>query len=274
MSNILTLYNMEFKRIYKLYFALIGALLVGNILSIGLGIYDTMRHMNRNQFMPMDFNLFKNYMNDGYVKAFVTNQIHYFSSIVLSIAVLSCLVYELIIWYRDYYSRSKTICALLTLPQKRFNIYLSKLLTILVMIYGIIVSQVLFWYMDVIILKIITGVNMSEFLNIFTSMMSSYSGINLIPSYIIDFLMIDIFGVLLSVVVLFTGVLIERSYKRKGIVFGLIYILSSIGIYFSLSIKNASYSDQLLLISLIYYIVLFVLSIFISYKLINSKLSL
>lgn len=274
MNNILTLYNMEFKRIYKLYFGLIGTLLIANIASVCLGIYNTMRHIERNQFISMNFNLFKSYINGGDIKTFVTNQIHIFSSIVLGIAVLSCLVYALIIWYRDYYSRSKTICALLTLPQKRFNIYLSKLLTILVMIYGIIVSQVLFWYIDIIILKIITGANMGEFINIFVNMTNNARNLSLISLYIIDFLMVNIFGVLLSVVVIFTGVLIERSYKRKGIALGGLYILLSIGIYFFLLIKYASYSDQLLQISLIYYIVLFVLSIFVSYKLINSKISL
>ncbi|WP_042273527.1 hypothetical protein [Faecalimicrobium dakarense] len=274
MSNILTLYNMEFKRIYKLYFGLIVVLFLGNIVSIGLGIYDTMRHMNRNQMIPVDFNIFKTYINEDYVKGFAIDQIHVFSSVVLGIAVLSCLIYALVIWYRDYYSRSKTICALLTLPQKRFNIYLAKLLTILVMIYGIIVSQVLFWYIDTIILKIITVANIDGFTNIFSNMMNNNSGLNLIPPYIIDFLMINIFGVLLSVVVIFTGVLIERSYKRKGIVFGILYIFLSLIVYGYLLIKYVSYSDQALQISLIYYIALFVLSIFISYKLINSKISL
>lgn len=274
MSNILTLYNMEFKRIYKLYFGLITALLLGNVVSVGLGIYETMRHMERNQFIPRDFNVFKTYMSEGYIQDFVTGQINNFSSVILAIAVLSCLVYALIIWYRDYYSKSKTICTLLTLPQRRFNIYLAKLLTILVMIYGVTVSQILFWYIDIIILKLITGANMSGYFNIFTNMMNNNLGIVLISPYIIDFFMINIFGVLLTVVVIFTGVLIERSYKRKGIVFGLLYIFSSIGIYFFSSIRMGHYSDQLLLTSLIYYIIIFVLSIFISYKLINSKVSL
>ncbi|MGX4599572.1 hypothetical protein [Faecalimicrobium sp. JNUCC 81] len=274
MSNILTLYNMEFKRIYKLYFGLIAALLLGNVVSVGLGINDTMRHMNRNQMIPVDFNIFKTYINEDYVKGFVINQIHAFSSVVLGIAVLSCLIYALIIWYRDYYSRSKTICALLTLPQKRFNIYLAKLLTILVMIYGIIASQVLFWYIDTIILKIITGANIDGFTNIFTNMMNNPSGLNLISPYIIDFLMINIFGVLLSVVVIFTGVLIERSYKRKGIAFGISYILLSLIVYGYLIIKYSNYTEQRLQISLIYFLVLFILSIYISYKLIKSKVTL
>ncbi|MBO3446399.1 hypothetical protein [Clostridium sp. CCUG 7971] len=274
MSNILTLYNMEFKRIYKLYFGLIVTLFLGNIVSVGLGINDTMRHMNRNQMIPLDFNIFKTYINEDYVKGFVIDQIHVFSSIVLGIAVLSCLIYALIIWYRDYYSRSKTICALLTLPQKRFNIYLAKLLTILVMIYGIIVSQVIFWYIDTIILKIITGANIDGFTNIFSNMMNNPSRLNLISPYIIDFFMINIFGVLLSVVVIFTGVLIERSYKRKGIAFGILYILLSLIIYYFMLIKYVTYSDQGLSMSLIYFLILFILSISISYKLIKSKITL
>lgn len=270
MSNILTLYNMEFKRIYKLYFSLIATLFAGNLISLLLAINDTIRFIKRSEMIQINFNMLKNYINEEHIKTHLIDQIQFFSSFVLAIGVLACLVYGLIIWYRDYYSRSKTICTLLILPQNRFNIYLSKLITILVMIYGVIVSQVLFWYIDYIILNSLLNSNIDGFINI----MNGSLDLSLISANIIDFFMIDIFGVLLAVVVIFAGVLIERSYKKKGIVFGIVYILSSLVIYYCLIIKYSNYTDEFLQISLIYFVVSLVLSIGISYKLIKSKITL
>lgn len=124
MSNILTLYNMEFKRIYKLYFALIGVLFLGNIGVSIFALYFNIKNFATQYKLPLNLEAIR---NSEYVKSislFSRNSIVKFTLMIFVFSVLLCLIYALVIWYRDYFSKSKTICTLLTLPQKRFNIYI------------------------------------------------------------------------------------------------------------------------------------------------------
>ena len=127
------------------------------------------------------------------------------------------------------FSKSKTIATLLMLPQKRFNIYIAKLITVTSMIFGVISVQFLFWFIDLVIIKAILNVNVDGFTNVFETILANQNRFsNLIFIQPIDFLMIDVFGVILAVVVIFTGVLMERSYKKIGIILGGGYIFASI----------------------------------------------
>ncbi|RDY24286.1 hypothetical protein CHF27_004170 [Romboutsia maritimum] len=270
MNKIMTLFEFEFKRIYKLYLVLIGVLFAGNLGVVAIKLHEHILHMNEVYNLPMEISVLKNPTGIERIIGCVKGNIYHLGNIVLGISVLICLLYAGIIWYRDYILKSKTIYTLFMLPQKRFNIYLAKLLTVVMMIYGLIVSQFLFWFIDLNIVKIFTGINSPGFTNIINDMIEGIS-LNIVSPYIIDFLMIDVIGVILAVIVIFTAVLIERSYKKIGIVLGGLYIVASIFIYFSLIFKNANYSDKLFVVHVSYYIVLFITSLFISNKLINEK---
>ena len=271
MNKILTLYNIEFKRIYKLYLSLIGVLLIGNLLSVTKSIYNSIENISNENHFIMSINLLKTNLGQNFISEIAKNQLYNYSSMALALAVFICLIYALIIWYRDYFSNSKTIYTLLSLPQPRFNIYLSKLMLVVFMIYGVIISQVLFWYIDLNILKIISGIGKSDFTNVY-KMIQHNIELNLISPYILDFLMIDFFGVILAVVVIFTGVLIERSFKKVGIVLGTSYIMFSIIGYFYIILNQTLVSDGLLFKHIIYYIFIFGISLFISYKLLNKRI--
>ncbi len=65
----------------------------------------------------------------------------------------------------------------------------------------------------------------------------------LIQPYLIDFLMINVVGVILAVMVIFTGVMIQKSFKRLGIVLGPLYIVMSIVIYILIA-GYSTYSDK------------------------------
>ena len=194
----------------------------------------------------------------------------------VAFSVLLCLLYSLVIWYRDYFSKSKTIATLLMLPQKRFNIYIAKTYnTVTSMIFGVISVQFLFWFIDLVIIKAILNVNVEGFTNVFKTITVAQDRFtNLIFSQPIDFLMIDVFGVVLAVVVLFTGVLIERSYNKIGIVLGGGYIFASIILYISLTAQYAQYVDILLKVQIAYYIVILLISILVSKKLLNKRIGL
>lgn len=273
MNKILNLYNIEFKRIYKLYFALIGMVFIANLVGVAISIKNSVESISLDNNLPMNINSLKTNIGYDFINTITVNDVYIYGSVILGVAVLMCLFYALIIWYRDYYSRSKTIYTLLCLPQPRFNIYLSKLITVVVMIYGIIASQLLFWYIDLNIVKHLGGIQSPGFVNVFKNMMHTYEGVNIVSPNIVEFLMVDVIGVILAVVVIFTAVLIERSIKKVGIILGISYIALSIVGYFYLFGVSNEFLLNLLYVHIGYYIFLFIISLGLSYYMINKKIS-
>lgn len=271
MNRILTLYNIEFKRIYKLYFLLIGTLFIANLAGVMKTLYDSVKRISLENNLPMNIDILKTNLGYSFINEFTKNDIYVYGSMALVVAILFCLLYATIIWYRDYYSKSKTIYTLLSLPQPRFNIYLSKLIMVIIMIYGVIACQFLFWYIDLNIIKIFAGISSPNFANVYSNMMQSVNQINVVSPYVLDFLMIDLFGVILAVVVIFTGVLIERSFKKVGVLLGVGYILITIIGYVFIIGLDSGILGNLLLNHIMYYIVLLIVSILISYRLINKR---
>lgn len=275
MNNILTLYDMEFKRIYKIYFTLIGLLFTSNIGATLYKIFFITRRTVDNEGNPITMHTLKSSEGLEYINTYIVGDLGSMTKMAMAFAVLLCLLYSLVIWYRDYFSKSKTIATLLMLPQKRFNIYISKFLTVIMMIFGIIASQFLFWFIDLVIIKIILNVNTEGFLNVFKTMLVQQNMIsNLVFNQPIDFMMVDILGVILAVTVLFTGVIIERSFRKIGVVLGSIYVVASIGIYIYVTVSYCTYSDILLKAHLLYYILMFIVSILVSINLLNKRVSL
>ena len=275
MNNILTLYDMEFKRIYKIYFTLIGLLFTSNIGATLYKIFFITRRTVDNEGNLITMHTLKSSEGLEYINTYIVGDLGSMTKMAMAFAVLLCLLYSLVIWYRDYFSKSKTIATLLMLPQKRFNIYISKFLTVIMMIFGIIASQFLFWFIDLVIIKIILNVNTEGFLNVFKTMLVQQNMIsNLVFNQPIDFMMVDILGVILAVTVLFTGVIIERSFRKIGVVLGSIYVVASIGIYIYVTVSYCIYSDILLKAHLLYYILMFIVSILISINLLNKRVSL
>ena len=202
MNNILTLYDMEFKRIYKIYFTLIGILLASNIGATLFSIYSVPSRTSDIEGNPITVNVLKSEEGIRYIYEYLIGDLTSITKMAVAFSVLLCLLYSLVIWYRDYFSKSKTIATLLMLPQKRFNIYISKFLTVIMMIFGIIASQFLFWFIDLVIIKIILNVNTEGFLNVFKTMLVQQNMIsNLVFNQPIDFMMVDILGVIIAVTV-------------------------------------------------------------------------
>lgn len=275
MNNILTLYDMEFKRIYKIYFTLIGLLFTSNIGATLYKIFFITRRTVDNEGNPITMHTLKSSEGLEYINTYIVGDLGSMTKMAMAFAVLLCLLYSLVIWYRDYFSKSKTIATLLMLPQKRFNIYISKFLTVIMMIFGIIASQFLFWFIDLFIIKIILNVNAEGFLNVFQTMLIRQNRFwNLVFNQPIDFVMIDVLGVILAVTVLFTGVMIERSFRKVGAVLGAIYVVASIVLYIYVTTSYGIYSDILLKVHLLYYLVMFIVSTLISINLLNKRVSL
>lgn len=275
MNNILTLYDMEFKRIYKIYFALIGILFASNIGATLFSIYNMSSGRYYVEGEPINIQVLKSEEGIKYIYEYLIGDLTSTTKMVMAFSVLLCLLYSLFIWYRDYFSKSKTIATLLMLPQKRFNIYIAKFITVTSMIFGVISVQILFWFIDLVIIKSILNVNVEGFTNVFETMLVAQNRFsNLIFSQPIDFLMIDVLGVALAVIVMFTGVIIERSYNKIGVILGVGYIFVSIMLYVFLTAQYEQYVDILLKVQIAYYIVTFVISILVSRTLLNKRIGL
>lgn len=275
MNNILTLYDMEFKRVYKIYFALIGILFASNIGVTLFSIYSVSAGSLDEHGNIINMSILRSSEGMKYINSYVISELASITEFIMAFAVLLCLLYSLVIWYRDYFSKSKTIATLLMLPQKRFNIYISKLITVIMMIFGIMSIQFLFWFIDLVIVKVILNVNVDGFINVFKTILGSQNRIsNLIFAQPIDFIMINTLGVILAVTVIFTGVMIERSYRKIGPVLGSIYIVACIMIYIATITNYGNYTDVLLKTHLLYYIVVFLISTVISLSLLNKRVSL
>lgn len=271
MNKILTLYNIEFKRIYKLYFTLLGLLLVGNIGIVAKGLYRQANSAALNVKAKVSMELLKSPLvkNELLFKGGI-DDIYLFTTIILGIAVMFCLIYCIVIWYRDFVGKNKTAYTLFMLPNNKFAIYISKAMTIVVMIYGVIMAQILSWIIDANIIKILCNIDMYK---IKYTALTLARPRHLIQPYLLDFIMIDVIGVILAVIVIFTAVMIQRSFKIKGMILAIIYTLASILIY-AFIISYAHYSDKILVLHSIYYIALFTISTTLSYYLINKKIHL
>lgn len=275
MNNILTLYDMEFKRIYKIFFICLGLLLVANIGATVLSMYSTVSIIALEEGVNKSLDILRGTKGLRHVYSYVINELISNTTFIFVIAILMCLGYALVIWYRDYYSKSKTIAALFMLPQPRFNIYIAKLLLIVTLIFLVISFQVLFWFIDLSILKIVLNINNKGFTDVFSTILYNNRTImKLISPSILTFIMIDFFGVILAVVVIFTGVLIQRSYKKLGAFLGIIYIGAVIMLYIFLGAYYGAYTDILLKVHLAYYAVIFAGSMYLSNKLLNKKVYL
>lgn len=272
MNNILNLYDIELKRIYKWYLALLSILLVGNIGVVTKHIRNIIIRVASDTKSKESLSLMKLQQSKKYLYETHILNIYESTTLLLGLAVLICLVYALIIWYRDFVGKNKTAYTLFMLPNNKFNVYIAKAITIVVMIFGVMLMQMVFWAMDILILKTVTNVPMKEIFDLANNMNGAIRNLTLIQPYLIDFIMIDIIGVILAVLVIFTAVMIQKSFKIKtvGIALGIIYVFASITIFARIG-GMSPFSDKNLIGHIIYFIGLFIVSVGLSYTLLNKK---
>ncbi len=273
MNKILTLYDIEFKRVKKIYFSILGLLIISNLLWFIYSLYSVSKEVQAMLNIRGGIDLLKSkeaYMiinNGGIIYS-----LYSLSLVFMTVALIWCLYYTLLIWYKDFSSRTKVAYTLFTLPYNKFNIFLSKLITILSFIYGVLATQHLLWILEAIIIKGFTGINLSEIIHIINynnSINYIFMGISIYPlevflNYVID--------PILAVIVLFTGVIIHKSFDKIGGFIGLSYVVVIILIYILLSATSMIFTDELLKVHILYYIAIAVLSLIISYRLLNKRI--
>lgn len=140
------------------------------------------------------------------------------------VAIVICLLYAFVIWYRDFVGKSKTAYTLFMLPNNKFDMYIAKLITIVFLIYGVIIAQFLSWIISAFVVTSLTSVTLSQIIYILQGRLS-FSLLGFIQFDGISFIMINIIGIIISVIIIFTGIIIQKSFRKVGILLGIGYIV-------------------------------------------------
>jgi hypothetical protein len=237
MNHYLKLVNFEVNRFLKFYLVLIAVII---IMQLGGVILEATSYMNNaEKIIARDLITVKTF-TDSY-GTYSLDRFLFSSwfrlSIMLGVSML--LLYVLLIWYRDWFGKSKFMYRLLMLPTERRTIYLAKLTTILLFTLGLITLQIFLILLEQAIVNWIVD---EEFLSklTFNDAIQTDIFIYFYPTTILDFILIYGLGII-SVAVIFTGVLLERSYHLKGILFALLYAGSMVLVFAAPLILNDLY---------------------------------
>lgn len=227
MKRFLKLINFEFNRFYKFYFALIGVTIVMQITAVIIEARKFLieaREFVYTQMMP------ESEFIEQYGTFTLYRVIHsgWFGwSVALCVVVL--FIYIFFIWYRDWLGKSSFIYRLLMLPIPRIHLYFSKLLTILVLVFGLVAFQLLLLPVENQIIKWMVPADYRSDLAISEFTRFSYLAV-LYPNSLLQFFMNYGIGVM-AVSVVFTGILFERCFRLKGIFLAALYCLVSAGVF-------------------------------------------
>lgn len=139
MEKLMNLYDFEFKRNRRNYFLIIGTtctlLIVKLIMNLSSFNYIINKMMRRPKFSD---NLKGNIGILSFDNLLTNEEV-----ILFLIGILVCILYSIIIWNKDFIGKNKSIYTLYMLPQNKINIYISKFLNIICLIYMYTISFVL-----------------------------------------------------------------------------------------------------------------------------------
>ena len=272
-SKILTLYDIEFKRIKKIYFSTLGLLILGNIVLfifyLNLITKETENILN----IKGGLKLLKS--NEAYrivESGEIIYSLYKLSSFFMTLGIIWCLFYSLMIWYKDFFSKTKVAYTLFTLPLNKFNIFLSKLIIVVSFIYGVVITQHIIWIFQSLIIDAIVGMNITEIIDIINY--NNYINIIWMGGllYPIEISMYYLIAPIALVTVMFTGVMIHKSFDKIGVFLAILYIILTGFFYIFISRNCISYTDELLKGHIFYYITVETLSLIMSYKLLNKRI--
>ena len=272
MNKLLTLYDIEFKRIKKVYFSILAVLIVGNISYFIYSLYDIIKSVEDILNVKGGLSLLRTSGAYKVIEGGLSIQMIYNTTyIMMTLAIIWCIYYAFAIWYKDFSNKTKVVYTLFMLPYNKFNIFISKLITIVFFIYGVLVTQHILWLIEMFIIKGISGIHLSQIIDLINyNRAMSFLFLN-VSIYPVEIFVFYIIAPIVAVTVLFTAVMIHKSINKIGRFISILYILSILAIYISYSGRYLDFSDQLLLTNLIYFLSVFLLSLFLSYKLINDK---
>lgn len=281
MNRYLKLLHLEVARFWKLYLTLFAVIL----LMQGFGIYyESSKYMtNIQDRMGPATDTYAKYAaaNPDDVTSFAgmmrSANLWFLAPIALCIGALA--LYVFLIWYREWTGKNMFIYRLLMLPTERRNMYLAKLSAILLFVLGLVSFQLLLLPFEYSLFKSVVDSALRGGAESMMMIIQSHSLLRiLIPSTFTEFIL-WYGGGAVFVMIMFTAILLERSYRLKGILAGLVYIAIAILLMCApVLITNRDnydylYPSELFLIELVIAILIGVMSLVISFFLMNKKIS-
>lgn len=279
MNKLLHLTNIELKRSSKFYIVYLG---IVSILILGLNIIQINKFIKRADIIEK--------IQDNYDGVFygvsILNNNAFFNTILLY-SMVGLIIYSVYMWIREY--NQKSIYTLKTLPIDKFNIYLSKMIATVTMIYILLLVQIFMIFISKQIFNIMAS-NMGIVKTSLFNDLSFIDSINeIIPTTFMSFIMIYGFKMIYRLSILFTLIVFIISFKDKItkylIAFILIFLLflrfvikAIILMSYTSLADSYTYSNILpkyignIGSSILGYSIAILLLSYISYKLINKKL--
>lgn len=284
MNKILALVNLELKRnsrFYLIYIGLFASFMVGGNVSRINSI------LKEYKLSPNESSI--KYQIDTYGGVSFGESIlgiNRFTLIVTTLGVLGLLIYSIYIWIREYTESNKTIYTLLSIPENRFSIYISKMISSVTMVHGYVLAML----SGLIVSKIIFNIRFKGINILKTSIendLNSYYNLSLdtlrrmIPMDFYNYIITYGFMLVAGLSILFTITILFLSYKNSEklpIVVIIVFILSlmylkirfSIGLYIVL---KASVIGKLGVDILVDSLTILIMGA-ISYKLLNEKIAI
>ena len=167
MNKILTLYDLEFKRVKKVYFSILSLLTLSNISLFIFYLYFLIKEISNTLNIRGGIGIIKSEESYKILKnGELIYSIYGFSMILMVLTLMWCLYYTFIIWYKDFFSKTKVAYTLFTLPFNKFNVFLSKLMIVVSFIYGVIVIQHIMWILEIFFIEHMTGININDIIDI------------------------------------------------------------------------------------------------------------
>lgn len=276
-DNLLKLTNFELQRMSKFLFGLIGITLVSNLIGY---LYVPFRFMSRiNRFMVENSASVEEAWDMFGTFSFfdMTNTLWLVAPIALGISGM--LFYSLFTWYREWFGKNTFAYRLLMLPIERMTIFFSKLIAVFISIFALLSTQMVSLAIGYPIVSMIVDSDFLYNLSLMEVIHMNPTFRYLFPTNPRLFLAVNGIG-LVFLLVLFTIILLERSFGIKGIILGVIYGGAALAFiifpaFLSNILKNyyILYSSETILIEIFVFIVIGLISIFISRYLIDNKIT-
>lgn len=279
MNKLLHLTNIELKRSSKFYIVYLG---IVSILILGLNIIQINKFIKRADIIEK---IQDNYDGVFYGVSILNNNA--ILNTILLYSMVGLIIYSVYMWIREY--NQKSIYTLKTLPIDKFNIYLSKMIATVTMIYILLLVQIFMIFISKQIFNIMAS-NMGIVKTSLFNDLSFIDSINeIIPTTFMSFIMIYGFKMIYRLSILFTFIVFIISFKDKItkylIAFILIFLLflrfvikAIILMSYTSLADSYTYSNILpkyignIGFSILGYSITILLLSYISYKLINKKL--
>ncbi|OZU88924.1 hypothetical protein CIL03_07840 [Virgibacillus indicus] len=229
MTRFLKLVNFELGRFMKIYLALIGITIISQIAGVIIKSNSYISRANEaiyEDLVPKE----EFFATEGLMSVLqVTRSLWFMGPIALCIAAL--IFYIFFIWYRDWFGKNTFIYRLLMLPTARIQIFLSKGVSILLMVFGFVAIQLMLLPIESVILKWIVPLDYRIDMTAGEIIQNSYLQ-TLIPSTFIEFVLYYGAGIM-AVFIIFTAILFERSFRLKGVLLGAIFVGMTVLVFFS-----------------------------------------